>query len=52
MAAVTTGRLGGRSLRLIAADLYGQAAVAEEWSRDGWIVVRRGDLTSIDTVTC
>ena len=29
------GRLGGKSLRQIAVDLYGEARVAEEWSSDG-----------------
>ena len=29
------GRLGGKSLRQIAFDLYGEARVAEEWSSDG-----------------
>ena len=29
------GRLGGRSLRQIAVDLYGEARVAEEWRSDG-----------------
>ena len=29
------GRLGGKSLRRIAVDLYGEARVAEEWSSDG-----------------
>ena len=28
------GRLGGRSLRLIAIDLYGETRVAEEWAPD------------------
>ena len=28
-------RLAGRSLRLIAVDLYGAARVAKEWSPDG-----------------
>ena len=28
-------RLAGRSLRLIAVDLYGAARVAKEWSSDG-----------------
>ena len=28
-------RLAGRSLRLIAVDLYGKARVAEEWRLDG-----------------
>ena len=28
------GRLGGRSLRMIAVDLYGAARVAEEWGSD------------------
>ena len=28
-------RLAGRSLRLIAVDLYGEARVAEEWRSDG-----------------
>ena len=28
-------RLAGRSLRLIAVDLYGAARVADEWSSDG-----------------
>ena len=32
---VLDGRLAGRSLRLIAVDLYGEARVAEEWSSDG-----------------
>ena len=29
------GRLGGKSLRQIAVDLYGEARVAKEWSSDG-----------------
>ena len=29
------GRLAGRSLRMIAVDLYGKAAVAKKWSSDG-----------------
>ena len=29
------GWLAGRSLRTIAIDLYGEAAVAEEWCSDG-----------------
>ena len=29
------GRLGGKSLRQIAVDLYGEERVAEEWSSDG-----------------
>ena len=29
------GRLGGKSLRQIAVDLYGEARVAEEWRSDG-----------------
>ena len=32
---VLDGRLAGRSLRLIAVDLYGEARVAEEWHSDG-----------------
>ena len=28
------GRLGGKSLRRIAVDLYGEARVAEEWRSD------------------
>ena len=28
------GKLGGRSLRMIAVDLYGAARVAEEWRSD------------------
>ena len=31
---VLDGRLGGRSLRMIAVDLYGEARVAEEWGSD------------------
>ena len=29
------GRLGGKSLREIAVDLYGEARVARDWSSDG-----------------
>ncbi len=29
------GRLGGKRLRRIAVDLYGEARVAEEWRSDG-----------------
>ena len=29
------GKLGGKSLRLIAIDLYGKAKVTDEWSPDG-----------------
>ena len=29
------GRLGGKSLRQIAVDLYGEARGAKEWSSDG-----------------
>ena len=32
---VLDGKLLGRSLRLIAIDLYGEARVAREWSPDG-----------------
>ena len=32
---VLDARLAGRSLRLIAVDLYGEARVAEEWNSDG-----------------
>ena len=32
---VLDARLAGRSLRLIAVDLYGEARVAKEWSSDG-----------------
>ena len=32
---VLDARLAGRSLRLIAIDLYGEARVAKEWSSDG-----------------
>ena len=31
---VLDGRLGGRSLRQIAADLYGEVRVAEEWGSE------------------
>ena len=32
---VLDAKLAGRSLRLIAIDLYGEARVAREWSPDG-----------------
>ena len=37
---VLDARLAGRSLRLIAADLYGAARVAEEWRSDGCMRAR------------
>ena len=33
-------RLAGRSLRLIAIDLFGEALVAKEWSPNGWMRAR------------
>ena len=37
---VLDGRLAGRSLRMIAVDLYGARRVAEEWSCGGWMKAR------------
>ena len=33
-------RLAGRSLRLIAIDLFGEARVEKEWSPNGWMRAR------------
>ena len=33
-------RLAGRSLRLIAIDLFGEERVAREWCSNGWIRAR------------
>ncbi len=33
-------RLAGRSLRLIAIDLFGEALVAKEWCHNGWMRAR------------
>ena len=33
-------RLAGRSLRLIAIDLFGEARVEAEWSSNGWMRAR------------
>lgn len=38
--AVLDARLAGRSLRLIAIDLLGEARVEEEWSPNGWMRAR------------
>ena len=37
---VLDAKLAGRSLRLIAIDLYGEARVAREWSSDGTMRAR------------
>ena len=40
MLAVLDARLAGRSLRLIAVDLFGEERVAREWSPNGWMRAR------------
>ena len=39
-AAVQAAVLAGKSVRVIAVDLYGAARVAADWDRDGWMLAK------------